>query len=122
MSTPNTTPPPNAPPPEGGTAFQVVAEELDRLLPVFEQLNEDAGTYERSVEEHASISGDQTGPQVCPEAGDALRTGLQQIVSNLQAFGTHALDIRGAAQATVANYRQSDQSGVQNMNSAGGGL
>lgn len=118
MTTQNTT----APPPDGGGGFRVVAEELDRLLPVFEQLDEDAGTYERSVEEHASISGDQTGPRVCPEAGDALRTGLQQIVSNLQAFGTHALDIRGAVQATVANYRQTDQSGVQRLNSAGGGL
>lgn len=115
--------PTNAPPPDGGGGgYQVTAEEIAGLLPVFEQLNEDADGYEQSVEERASISGDQTGPQVCPEAGDALRTGLQQVVDNLAAFGTHALDIRGAVQATVANYRQTDQSGVQQMNNAGGGL
>lgn len=114
---------PDAPPPEGGAGgYNVVAEELNQLLPVFEQLNEDADGYEQTVEEHASISGDQTGPQVCPQAGDTLRTGLQQVVDNLKAFGTHALDIRGAVQATVANYRQTDQSGVQQMNNAGGGL
>jgi hypothetical protein len=116
----NTTGPRGAPPPDGD-GFGLVAGELDQLLPVFEQLNEDADGYERSVEEHSSVSGDQTGPKACPEAGDALRTGLQQIVDNLTAFGTHALDIRGAVQATVSNYRESEQSGVRNMNTAGGG-
>ncbi|MGH3762000.1 hypothetical protein [Actinophytocola sp.] len=118
MSTPQTTPPPAG----GGGGYGVVADELDRVLPVFEQLNEDADGYERTVDEHTSISGDQTGPRVCPQAGDALRTGLQQIVGNLQAFATHALDIRGAVQATVANYRQTDSSGVDRMDNAGGGL
>lgn len=120
--TTNTTGPRSAPPPGGGDGFGLVASELDQLLPVFEQLKEDADGYERSVEEQASVSGDQTGPQVCPQAGDALRTGLQQVVDNLRTFGTHTLDIRGAVQATVANYREAEQSGVQNMNSAGGDL
>lgn len=118
MTTPSTTPAAGG---DGG-GYRVVAEEIDKLLPVFEQLNEDADGYEQTVDGQTSISGDQTGPKVCPEAGDALRTALQQIVGNLQTFGTHALDIRGAVQATVANYRQTDQAGADRMNNAGGSL
>lgn len=120
MSTAAESMPPS--PPGDGSGYRVVAEQLNGLLPVFEQLKETADGYERGVDELTSISGDQTGPRCCPEAGDALRAGLQQIVSNIQAFGTHALDIRGAVQETVGNYESTDEGATDRLQAAGGDL
>lgn len=110
-----------APPPGGGVGYNVVSEQLTQLADVFEQLEDTADGYQDRVDELTSVSGDHTG-RCCPEAGDALRVGLQQVVSNLEAFGTHALDVRGAVQNTARNYANAEQTATDSLGAAGSGL
>ena len=99
------------PPAPGGQGFGVVAGQLRTLAGFFEDLEDTADEYADRVAE-IGISGEQTG-RCCREAGDALKAGLQRLRANLDEFGSRALDVREALNATARNYDHTDAGNAQ---------
>ena len=110
--------PPPSPPDDAG--FGVVAEQLRTLARRFEDLGDAAAGYTRGLSE-ISISGDQTG-RCAPDAGDALKAGLQHLVANLNQFGNRALHVCDALDSAASNYENADETGAQYLRAAGAEL
>jgi len=110
----------STPPASGGQGFGVVAEQLRTLAGFFEDLEDAADDFADRVAE-ISISGEQTG-RCCREVGDALKAGLQTLKANMDEFGSRALDVREALNATARNYDQADAGSAQDLAATGADL
>lgn len=110
----------STPPAPGGQGFGVVAGQLHTLAGFFEDLEDTADDFADRVAE-ISISGEQTG-RCCREAGDALKAGLQRLRANIDEFGSRALDVREALNATARSYEQTEAGNAATLTGTGANL
>jgi hypothetical protein len=110
----------STPPAPGGQGFGVEASRLSALAGFFEDVEDTADGYADRVAE-ITVSGEQTG-RCCREAGDTLRAALQRIKANLDEFGSRALDVREALNATARNYDQADAGNAHTVAATGADL